>query len=197
MNEEYRIEIKVKNNLLIKKIEEAGYKTVGEFCRLNNMTNCTSKLGDIINMKRSPLRSDGQWQSIILKCSDILNCMPDDFFTHAHLTTILKTNTRSIQINEAEMKFMLENKHNLSLEEDLHKKDGDKKLLNIVNNNLTPRESKILNLKYGLEDGKEMTLGEIGEMFKISVSRVKQIENKALRKLRHPRNSEELRDFIV
>ena len=114
MNEEYRIEIKVKNNLLIKKIEEAGYKTVGEFCRLNNMTNCTSTLGDIINMKRSPLRSDGQWQSIILKCSDILNCMPDDFFTHAHLTTILKTNTRSIQINEAEMKFMLENKHNLS-----------------------------------------------------------------------------------
>lgn len=61
---------------------------------------------------------------------------------------------------------------------------------------LTDRERTVLDLRYGLTHGRERTLEEIGQMFKVSRERVRQIEAKALRKLRHPSRSKKLRDYI-
>lgn len=61
---------------------------------------------------------------------------------------------------------------------------------------LTPREEKVLRLRYGLEDGKMHTLEEVGEEFDVTRERIRQIEAKALRKLRHPSRSKVLRDFL-
>ncbi len=61
---------------------------------------------------------------------------------------------------------------------------------------LSPREDKILNLRYGLEDGIEMTLEEIGSAFGVTRERIRQIEAKALRKLRHPSRSRKLRPLL-
>ncbi len=61
---------------------------------------------------------------------------------------------------------------------------------------LTPREEKVLRLRYGLDDGKSRTLEEVGKEFNVTRERIRQIEAKALRKLRHPSRSKKLKDFL-
>ena len=61
---------------------------------------------------------------------------------------------------------------------------------------LTPREAKVLKLRFGLEDGKSRTLEEVGKEFQVTRERIRQIEAKALRKLRHPSRSKKLKDYM-
>lgn len=65
-----------------------------------------------------------------------------------------------------------------------------------VMNTLTPREAKVLKLRFGLQDGKSRTLEEVGKEFNVTRERIRQIEAKALRKLRHPSRSKKLRDYM-
>ena len=61
---------------------------------------------------------------------------------------------------------------------------------------LTPREEKVLKLRFGIEDGRTRTLEEVGKEFNVTRERIRQIEAKALRKLRHPTRSKKLRDYV-
>ena len=61
---------------------------------------------------------------------------------------------------------------------------------------LTPREEKVLRLRFGLEDGRSRTLEEVGKEFNVTRERIRQIEAKALRKLRHPSRSRKLKDYL-
>ncbi len=72
-----------------------------------------------------------------------------------------------------------------------------KEQLEDVMNTLTPREAKVLKLRFGLEDGKARTLEEVGREFEVTRERIRQIEAKALRKLRHPSRSKKLRDYMA
>ncbi len=71
-----------------------------------------------------------------------------------------------------------------------------KEQLEEVMNTLTPREAKVLKLRFGLEDGRARTLEEVGKEFMVTRERIRQIEAKALRKLRHPSRSKKLRDYM-
>jgi RNA polymerase primary sigma factor len=71
-----------------------------------------------------------------------------------------------------------------------------KEQLMTVLSTLTPREEKVLRLRFGLEDGRTRTLEEVGKEFNVTRERIRQIEAKALRKLRHPSRSKKLRDFL-
>ena len=71
-----------------------------------------------------------------------------------------------------------------------------KEQLGAVLQSLTPREEKVLRLRFGLEDGRPRTLEEVGKEFNVTRERIRQIEAKALRKLRHPSRSKKLRDFL-
>ncbi|MBR5528708.1 MAG: RNA polymerase sigma factor RpoD [Clostridia bacterium] len=68
--------------------------------------------------------------------------------------------------------------------------------LNEVLHTLTPREEEVLKLRFGLEDGRTRTLEEVGKEFNITRERIRQIEAKALRKLRHPSRSKRLKDYL-
>ena len=65
-----------------------------------------------------------------------------------------------------------------------------------VLDSLTPRERRVLQLRFGLEDGRSRTLEEVGRDFNVTRERIRQIEAKALRKLRHPSRSRKLKDYL-
>ena len=69
------------------------------------------------------------------------------------------------------------------------------KLVDVLST-LTPREEKVLKLRFGIEDGRTRTLEEVGKEFNVTRERIRQIEAKALRKLRHPSRSKKLKDFL-
>lgn len=71
-----------------------------------------------------------------------------------------------------------------------------KEQLSEILGTLTPREEKVLRLRFGLEDGRPRTLEEVGKEFDVTRERIRQIEAKALRKLRHPSRSKKLKDFL-
>jgi RNA polymerase primary sigma factor len=71
-----------------------------------------------------------------------------------------------------------------------------KEQISRVLNTLTPREQRVLKLRFGLEDGRSRTLEEVGREFKVTRERIRQIEAKALRKLRHPTRSRRLKDYL-
>ena len=68
-------------------------------------------------------------------------------------------------------------------------------LINILHK-LTPREEKVLRLRYGIDDGRPRTLEEVGHEFNVTRERIRQIEAKALKKLRHPSKSKKLKDYL-
>ena len=65
-----------------------------------------------------------------------------------------------------------------------------------VLSSLTPREARILRLRYGLQNGRSYTLEEVGRKFGLTRERIRQIESKALRRLRHPSRSRQLKDYL-
>ena len=71
-----------------------------------------------------------------------------------------------------------------------------KEQLEEVLETLTPREKEVLRLRFGLDDGKARTLEEVGQRFRVTRERIRQIEAKALRKLRHPSRSKKLKDYL-
>ena len=72
-----------------------------------------------------------------------------------------------------------------------------KEILIKVLQTLTPREQKVIRLRYGIDDGRQRTLEEVGKEFNVTRERIRQIEAKALRKLRHPSRSKKLKDYLV
>ncbi len=71
-----------------------------------------------------------------------------------------------------------------------------KKKIDEVLSTLTPRENEVIRRRYGLDDGKPKTLEEVGKEFNVTRERIRQIEAKALRKLRNPMRAKKLRDFV-
>ena len=71
-----------------------------------------------------------------------------------------------------------------------------KEAMNKVLETLSPREKKVLIMRFGLDDGKPKTLEEVGKEFKVTRERIRQIEAKAIRKLKHPTRARKLKDFL-
>lgn len=198
MTQEYRIDLKVRNNLILYKLEKAGYKTIGEFCRLNNVMKYVGAIGDVASMKRSPLDSRGNFIPAIKFLAEKLNCSELDLFSETQMHTILKNNKKVIKVNEAEMKFMLENSQSKQkLLEEIIENDQMNKAVYKSLDTLPPREKKVLSMRFGLEGySREHTRQEIGYDIGVDKERVRQIEAVALRKLRHPSRTENVREFI-
>jgi len=102
-----------------------------------------------------------------------------------------------VRLTEARMEGLLP--QGITEEEAIDAMDRElflKKGLSEVLKTLTPREQRVLELRFGLEDGRSRTLEEVGKEFNVGRGRIQQIEAKALRRLRHPSRSRRLKDYL-
>jgi RNA polymerase primary sigma factor len=97
--------------------------------------------------------------------------------------------------NESELSSFIEDKSNLSPAQTAHQSMLRDKMSEVLGN-LSPRESQVLRWRFGLYDGHEYTLEEVGQKFGLTRERIRQIEGKALRHLRHPRKARELEEYL-
>lgn len=181
---EYRLQIKVKNNLILKKIEELGYATVGEFCTNNGMQ--ASVLYDLINFKESPLRKDGTVRVECQKLLDALDCLLQDIFTDDQIFGSLKA-SYNIELSKEDAQVYLQNINDATplLENEMAEENFKEKFRNKIKLILKPREHRIIQKWFGIElCDRRFTLEEIAETEDITPERVRQIIAKSLRYLR-------------
>ena len=96
----------------------------------------------------------------------------------SHLGDFIEDTSVPSQIDQATMESLRETTHSVLAQ-------------------LTPREAKVLRMRFGIDMNTDHTLEEVGKQFDVTRERIRQIEAKALRKLRHPSRSEQLRSFLV
>jgi DNA-directed RNA polymerase sigma subunit (sigma70/sigma32) len=189
MEKEYRFDVKIRNNIILKMIESSGSSSVPEFCRKHDIGY--GILNDIINMKKSPMQLNRRgghlvWRKTVIQVSEALRVIPDDLFTEKQKYVELKANKIAIEASEAEAQFLL----NGSLH-DVHAIESSKiqeEAVEILYENLKilpPRMKDIIEMRFGLNGKKEHTLDDIAKILLISGCRIGQIEAKALRLLKY------------
>ena len=126
-----------------------------------------------------------------ISCENVRECLiiKNNYLSYASLNAPIGEDQAS------ELGEMLPQEDELSIEEIVSEKFLREELERVLST-LTNREQIILRLRYGMDDGRECTLEEVGKIFNVTRERIRQIEAKALRKLRHPSRSRRLKDFI-
>lgn len=187
---DYRIDIAVRNANIFRAMRAKGIETAADLSKATGVSN--SNIGMLINMKISPYReSDGELRSWVARICEFLNVMPCDLFSEEQLTP-LETNKSYYEVSAEQMFALVGSEDAIAQIE-----QGDMRQLvaESMNNMLTPREERVVRMRYGF-DTTEMTLEEVSKELGICRSRVRQIEAKALRKLRHENYSGPLREYI-
>ncbi|HEY4508946.1 MAG TPA: sigma factor-like helix-turn-helix DNA-binding protein [Candidatus Paceibacterota bacterium] len=195
MVKEIRLEIKPRNNLVLTKMEEAGIKTVAELCRKFHLGQ--SPVGDLINMKASPLLKGSTpdtpiWRRAVTTLARRFKCLPEDLFPES-IVELQATPRFHLEVSIGDLKMMggrvptaLE--VNASPEFALVKKRVEDSVYRMLET-LTPREEKVIKLRFGFDGEDEHTLEEVAGLLAVKRERVRMIEAKALRRLRHPSRS--------
>ncbi len=193
--EEYRVDIKVRNNLILTKIEQLGFSSPYDFCKSTNISYVS--LLRFLNMKESIFDKYGKIKYSIHKLCETLKCIPEEIFSANQMEASLKDNKRSVQMGEAEVKFLMEQTNHQKLLEDQYQEKQLSSTIEDVLNTLPDREKMVIQMRRGLGDyGHEHTFIEIGKVMNITPARVRQVEERALRRLRHPMRSNRLKEFL-
>jgi len=194
MAKDFRVEVKVKNNKLLEQIEKAGFESLADFSRKTGISQ--GLIGDYVNMRESALANNGQYRSTVLKISEALKCMPEDLFPAAQMTQKLETNKQHFTANESELFDLTSSLRSaaMSPERRLIHEDANRVVKQVLLT-LTPREQRILDLRFGLTSGEEQTLDQVADQFGVGRERVRQMQAKAMRKMKHPKRSRELREY--
>jgi RNA polymerase sigma factor (sigma-70 family) len=184
---DYRIKITIRNDRLLNAIEDKGIPSVKQFCTLYQLNY--NSIVKIISGKIKPLNNLGKPIRLVEQIIDILDISLEDAFTERQLKGFAKTNYE-ISVAEKELKQLVNPVKNQ--EQKIIEQDVKLKILEAFSKRLSPREEKLIRLKYGFGDEKEHTLYELSSKFKISVERVRQIISKAQRKMKHPSVSRDI-----
>ena len=187
---DYRLQVKVKNNNILAAIESAGYATVGAFCAAHGLSQ--TAIGYLVNMKKSPMLQDGSWSTNVMRLSDILMVEPGKLFSNTQRTLQLKRNHAEKIYTETQMQTLMDDSPDFLL----LKNEAGKVIDDAIHKALTPRQMELISLRFGLGGYKEHTLAELGDMYGLSTSWVRQIEASALRRLRHPENCEAMLELV-
>lgn len=185
---DYRVEIKVRNARIYRAMKAAGYETVAQVCRAFNLNQ--GNVGKLLNMKVAPTLRDGEWrEEVVVLCSG-LGKMPSELFSEDQMVKWNKT-TGAVDLDIEQVGTLLAGDTPDSLLE-------NKEMQGLLDNaleSLGSREKSVLRRRFGI-DGDAMTLEAIAVADGVSQERIRQIEKKGLRQLRHPSRVSLLVDYV-
>ena len=195
MTDEYRFQIKIRNNVVLKRIEELGFDSIPEFCRAKKLTY--HLVTEIINFKLPFYTKQGAITLHISKLADALSLLPDHIYPPERRDRPLASNTYNIEANKNDLMQIAGSLRMDALPPDDRKMLGDFQpmLSRIMDECLPPRHRDILERRFGLITGREESLDEIAADMGVTPARIRQLEAVAIRKLRHPDRSKRLREY--
>ena len=189
-HKDYRLTVKVRNNRILKAIEAVGGTPGGKWCAANGLGYIS--VNDLINMTSSPPKGDGTLTLNASLLCDVLGKLPEDLWSNEQLYPLVK-NFSEMEMDYGQVCALLPSSEQSYLPDFSEMEEAETtKLVDEAVGCQTSREAKVLRLRF-YED---MTLAAIGEQFGVQKERVRQIEAKALRKLRHPRLAEKLSELV-
>lgn len=190
-----RVEVRVRNNLILRAMEQRGIKSVNELhrqMRAKGFTTSLTSLSALVAMKKLPERANDCWRRPVEELAAFLQCLPEDLFSQRQRKVKLDRNRF-----EAETTFV--QAMALSAAAPSPGAETDRKqfqqALNEVLGQLSAREERVLRLRFGF-DGEPMTLEEVGQQFGVGRERIRGIEAHAIRKLHHHSRARHLLPFL-
>ena len=196
--DEYNVKVTVRNNLILKAIKDFGYTNLNNFAKATGMG--VTGLYSLVNLMEPPVGVKGEFIKPAKELMEVLGACPSELWTDEQLTLRLDSNrSERVMSKEALQIAMQSNARSLIGLDYPEQKMVEEDMVRVVTNkldNLTPREAEILRFRFGFDGGIGHTLEEVGAKFKLTRERIRHIEAHALRKLRHPSNSDDLKQFV-
>jgi RNA polymerase sigma factor (sigma-70 family) len=181
---EYAIKITVRNNRLLEQMRFAGFESAAALSLACGVSQTT--IGAFLRLQKAPLiRAGSKWSEPLLKIAECLRCLPEDLFPSAHLEKPLAANKAEFTADVADIHQISASLRSMALPADEKMMLAEsKQALDELLKTLAPREERVLRMRFGMDDGRERTLNEIGKDFGVKQERIRQIEGGALRQLR-------------
>ena len=178
---DYRVEVKVKNNYLFSMMKSYGIENVSQLGKATGLS--LNVLYAYLNLTKTPHTKKGHLLPSVETLCSFFSCAVDDLFPPQHIENPLEKNSGVIEANMNELVSSNLLGGGTDPLELLEKQDTPK-LLSSMLEKLNPRERMVIKARFGLDGEEEKTLQEIAEVLDVCRSRARQIEAKALRKLR-------------
>jgi predicted DNA-binding protein (UPF0251 family) len=181
MTNDYRVKILIRNERILKLIEDKGYVSVRKFCAIEKISY--QRVTELISGKLKPIRASGEPSFVCKQVLKALGAEIEDCFTARQLKGFNKRSFE-IKVKEQDLKKLIN--PTVNHETKMIEQDAKNNIRHAIEIGLQPKEAAMLKMKFGFDDGKEQTLEEIGLTFGVSRERVRQIITKAQRKMCHP-----------
>jgi RNA polymerase sigma factor (sigma-70 family) len=195
---EYNVKVTVRNNLILQAIKDFGYTNLNNFAKSTGVS--LTGLYSLVNLMEPPIGVKGEFIKTAKDLMEVLGACPSELWTDEQLTLRLDSNrTERVMSKEALQVTLQSNARSLIGLDYPEQEMVEEDMVRIVKDkldSLNPKEAEILRFRFGFDGGIGHTLEEVGAKFKVSRERIRGIESHALRKLRHPSRSDDLRQFI-
>jgi hypothetical protein len=185
---DYRVKITVRNDRILSKIE-SEYVSVRNFCMAMNLEY--QRITDLIR-GTSPINAKGEIKELVKKLMEALGCTIEELFTEKQLKGFVSHNKFETKVEE---KDLIKIKQDIKpLELGMMEQDVTKVLNKIFHKFLTPREERVIRMRFGIGTWSDSTLAEVGLQFEVTQERIRHIEQNAMKKLSSPEVIDELRN---
>ena len=185
---DYRIKITDRNDRILSKIE-SEYVSVRNFCMAMNLEY--QRITDLIR-GTSPINAKGEIKELVKKLMEALGCTIEELFTEKQLKGFVSHNKFETKVDE---KDLMKIKQDIKpLELGMMEQDVTKVLNKIFHKFLTPREERVISMRFGIGTWSDSTLEEVGLQFQVTLERIRHIEQNAMKKLSSPEVIDELRN---
>lgn len=183
MSKDFSVTVTVRNARLQAAMRENGFSTAGALAKAAKISG--TMVGRYLALKLSPYNSAGELRLSVLRLSGVLRRLPDDLFPPSFLRRCLEINSVTVEMDERDVAAIMAPARSRTPEGALLLSSALGSI-DAALATLRPRERRVLELRFGLDGGGERTLDDVAEGMGVTRARIRQIEAKAVRKLRHP-----------